>query len=217
MKVNRDTLSLISAYLATRANSMRIELQYPYGVPPIVDDYQDYSIRLLREYSTQEVISTRTDMEGAYSHGLLGEDVLIGLSDTGIDVNSCFFYDSKHEVRYDSNAEDTNHRKIALYIPYSNNAEDGGNAHGTHVAGTLAGETEEDSSLSAYNGIAYRSRLVFFDIGTGTGQDTKLETPRRIVNLIDAVYSAGALVHSASWGSYTNSYTYDTACIDNYM
>ena len=132
-------------------------------------------------------------------------------------VNSCFFYDPDHPVRFNSEEEDTKHRKIALYIPFSNNKEDGSEAHGTHVAGTLAGMVEGDNDLSPYDGIAYKSRIVFFDIGSGSGQEATLETPRRITYLIDAIYSAGANVHSASWGSFSEVYSFDTSSIDNYV
>lgn len=206
-----------AAYLATRPNSMRIELQHAYSLPPHMENYQEATVRSLRDYSSQEIMSTRQELESAYAHGLFGEDMLIGLSDTGIDVNSCFFYDPDHPVRFNSEEEDTKHRKIALYIPFSNNKEDGSEAHGTHVAGTLAGMVEGDNDLSPYDGIAYKSRIVFFDIGSGSGQETTLKTPRRITYLIDAIYSAGANVHSASWGSFSEVYSFDTSSIDNYV
>ena len=68
-------------------------------------------------------------------------------------------------------------------------------------------------------GIAYKARLVFEDIGEGegSGENTKLRIPRQIVNLIDLVYSCGAKIHSASWGTYINAYTSDTASIDQFM
>ena len=68
-------------------------------------------------------------------------------------------------------------------------------------------------------GIAYKARLVFEDIGEGGGnsENTKLRIPRQIVNLIDLVYSCGAKIHSASWGTYINAYTSDTASIDQFM
>ena len=196
---------------------MRIEHRHSYSLPPHMEEYEGATFRFLRDYSSQEIMSTRKELESVYAHGLSGENMLIGLSDTGIDVNSCFFYDPDHSIRYRSDESDTNHRKIALYIPYSNDKEDGSDAHGTHVAGTLAGQTESDNDLSPYDGIAYKSRIVFFDIGSGSGQESTLETPRRIAYLIDAVYSAGAMVHSASWGSFSELYSFDTSSIDNYV
>ena len=65
-----------------------------------MEKYQESTIRSLREYSSQEIMSTRKELETAYKHGLSGEDMLIGLSDTGIDVNSCFFYDPDHSIRF---------------------------------------------------------------------------------------------------------------------
>ena len=132
-------------------------------------------------------------------------------------MNSCFFHDASHAVRYDAKHNDTAHRKVFLYNAYADDKEEGANAHGTHVAGTLVGEALTESILSQYNGIAYKARLVFFDIGKGSGSKAKLETPRRIVSIVETVYSQGARIHSASWGAFSSSYTTDTASIDNFM
>ena len=51
-----------------------------------------------------------------------------------------YFFDPDHPVRFRNDQPDTLHRKIRLYLPYANDREDMVNAHGTHVAGTLAGE-----------------------------------------------------------------------------
>lgn len=146
-----------------------------------------------------------------------GEDRLIGLSDTGVDQNSCFFHDAHHAVRYDVGANDTRHRKIFMYNDYADNTEGDVDAHGTHVAGTLVGEVLNNAALSQYDGIAYKARLVFFDIGKGSGSTSRLSTPRRIVTIVDSVYNQGARIHSASWGALSHAYTTDVASIDSFV
>lgn len=174
------------AFLARKKNVIRIDLQSRYLLPR---DYQPSSDhRRLREYTHQEIMSTREEVQSFYNHGIHGENRLIGLSDTGIDVQNCFFWDEEHAVRYDSAMNDTQHRKIFLYHPFSNDREDGNDSHGTHVAGTLVGEVSSESPFSLYNGIAYKARLTFIDIGSGEGQDSQLHTPRRIVKLIESLY-----------------------------
>lgn len=58
---------------------------------------------------------------------------------------------------------------------------------------------------------------MFEDIGEGEGEEAKLHTPRQVVNLIETIYACGANIHSASWGTYSNAYTSDTAAIDQFM
>ena len=50
------------------------------------------------------------------------------------------------------------------------------------------------NSYSKYNGIAYKARLAFIDIGSGKGKNTQLETPRKIVQLIDLLYDRMILI-----------------------
>lgn len=175
------------AFLARKKTVIRVDLQSHYLLPRDYEPSSDH--RQLRDYSYQEVMSTREEVQSFYNHGIHGENRLIGLSDTGIDIHSCFFLDEEHAVRYDSAMNDTQHRKISLYLPFSNDREDGNDSHGTHVAGTLVGEVSSESPLSVYNGIAYKARLSFIDIGSGEGQDTQLQTPRRIVKLIESLYT----------------------------
>jgi subtilisin family serine protease len=61
---------------------------------------------------------------------LTGQNQVIGIADTGIDTNHCFFYDSEVPVEY--NVTMTDHRKLVLYYAYADetDSEDG---HGTHV------------------------------------------------------------------------------------
>ena len=52
-----------------------------------------------------------------------GKNIVIGVGDTGLDVQSTFFYDAQHSVRYNTKKLDPNHRKVALYVPFANKKE----------------------------------------------------------------------------------------------
>ena len=83
-------------------------------------------------------------------HNLHGENIIIGVGDTGIDTKSTFFYDKDHPVAYREERLDPDHRKIALYIPYADSVETSTAGHGTHVCGTIAGKAN-NAGRSEYN------------------------------------------------------------------
>lgn len=80
------------------------------------------------------------------SIGIRGEGEVIGVVDTGIDVQSCFFSDNNHDVPYvlvGSNTPTTlptslpgSHRKIAAYYYQTTTDKfEDCTGHGTHTAG----------------------------------------------------------------------------------
>ena len=79
-----------------------------------------------------------------------GQNVLVGVGDSGIDVKSTFYYDPSHSVKYAKSGLDSNHRKIALYYPFIDSTEASTGGHGTHVCGTLAGKAH-DEDVSEYD------------------------------------------------------------------
>ena len=160
--MNATDISLVIAYFASRSTVLHIDQRLDYSFPPFLhppssstsstSSTSSYPTRLLRDYNTQEIMSTRDELRSLYEHNIHGENQLVGLSDTGIDIYSCFFHDPEHSVRYSATQPDTGHRKIYYYIPYCNDKEEAVNAHGTHVAGTLVGESNHDNSeASLYN------------------------------------------------------------------
>ena len=61
----------------------------------------------------------------------------MGVADTGIDFDSCYFRDDSRAVPI--NTVDSSHRKIVRYTTFSStDALDVANGHGTHVAGGMA-------------------------------------------------------------------------------
>ena len=108
--------------------------------------------------------------------GLDGKGQIVGVSDTGIDENSCFFRDPTGGKVIKSSIDDPkidhNNRKIVEYITYSDNYGDVTAGHGTHVCGSIAGSCLQDDhtpseNVKQYHGIAPGAKIAFFDIMGG--------------------------------------------------
>lgn len=140
---------------------------------------------------------------------LTGQDEIIGISDTGIDITSCYFYDPDNPMLY--NILNPSHRKISYYRTYIDSTDSFG--HGTSVAGIAAGECYYpidniiEKKRKEYDSVASKSKIAFFDI---SGTDNVLRIPSDInENLLKVLYSAGSRIISLSWGSSSNRYTID--------
>lgn len=136
--------------------------------------------------------------------GLNGENEILGVSDTGLDVNSCYYYDENVPFIY--NEVNLDHRKVIYYNTYVNGIDEDG--HGTLVAGAAAGKClDPTSAKSRFNGMAPDSKIAFFDIGD---HYSYLTVPSDLyTGLFSVLYSAGAKIQSMSWGASSNSYTAD--------
>jgi subtilisin family serine protease len=133
-----------------------------------------------------------------WAAGLTGRGQVIGLGDTGLDLQSCFFSDLAPNGTF--MPPGPWHRKVLAYNSAFGDAVDG-NGHGTHVAGTLAGSAQQGSP---WEGLAKGARLVVHDLGIGaTGQ---LHLPDDLSLYYSFAYRLGARVHSDSWGGSTPSY-----------
>ncbi len=84
--------------------------------------------------------SNQTNMTPVYSHGIHGENQVVGVMDGKIDQNHCAFANGK----------------ILFY-----NTSAGTDSHGTHTSCTAAGN---NASLPDLRGIAYEAHIVFDDI-----------------------------------------------------
>jgi len=144
------------------------------------------------------------------SYSLNGLNQIIGICDTGIDMNSCFFRDeiNGHTIPspMDKPVTYDYFRKIVQYINYSGSDGDMANGHGSHVSGSVAGNCiASDSSYNVnnvYNGMASASKIAFFDIGVNNN-DHDLKIPFYLEDIYAATYSSGARIHSNSWGGGT--------------
>eukprot|EP00587_Corethron_hystrix_P001007 CAMPEP_0113305364 /NCGR_PEP_ID=MMETSP0010_2-20120614/5019_1 /TAXON_ID=216773 ORGANISM="Corethron hystrix, Strain 308" /NCGR_SAMPLE_ID=MMETSP0010_2 /ASSEMBLY_ACC=CAM_ASM_000155 /LENGTH=951 /DNA_ID=CAMNT_0000159765 /DNA_START=136 /DNA_END=2988 /DNA_ORIENTATION=- /assembly_acc=CAM_ASM_000155 len=140
-----------------------------------------------------------------YDAGIDGAGQVAQVSDTGVSVNSCYFFDPKGEVPRDrSGAVQSNLRKIVQY--YGKYDKDDTNGHGTHCAGTVAGSlcTGDGCTINTKaDGMAPGAKIAFYDIHhMGSGG----LYPDDASVMFKIGMDAGAYVHSASWGSAGNNY-----------
>ncbi|CEO95872.1 hypothetical protein PBRA_004585 [Plasmodiophora brassicae] len=159
-----------------------------------------------------------------WDNSLNGEQQIIGVSDTGIDMNHCFFSDGAHSPPFvafhnDATAADfppdsLNRRKVVQYVTFADSSDDN-EGHGTHVSGTAAGYPESSVNLySEFVGMAPQAKVAFFDIGRRNGQ---LVLPDDLTQMLQWAYVAGARIHSNSWGTTTSEYTATALDMDRFM
>ncbi|MDR0136155.1 S8 family serine peptidase [Metabacillus idriensis] len=132
--------------------------------------------------------------------GLSGAGQTVAVADTGLDTG-----------RNDASMHEAFHGgKIkALYaLGRTNNSSDP-NGHGTHVAGSVLGDAQ-------FKGMAPKAGLVFqsiMDAGGGLGG-----LPSNLNTLFSQAYSAGARVHTNSWGApVAGAYTSESKQVDEYV
>jgi subtilisin family serine protease len=134
------------------------------------------------------------------SYGLYGQGQVVAVADTGLDTG-----------RNDSSMHEAFRGKItALYaLGRSNNSNDP-NGHGTHVAGSVLGNGATNK------GMAPQANLVFQSIMDSSGGLGGL--PSNLSTLFSQAYTAGARIHTNSWGAAVNgAYTTDSRNVDDYV
>ncbi len=150
--------------------------------------------------------------------GLDGTGQVVGVLDTGLDMSNCYFSDPDNAMKF--NTLNSNHRKVIYYNDYADGTDDGG-GHGSHVAGSVAGNSSKTyGDFVKYNGMAYEAKIAFFDIGNTAQGEGAIDVPSNLKTDAFDVLSAeaGAYVITNSWGSagvnYYNSYCKQS---DSYM
>lgn len=131
-----------------------------------------------------------------WQSGLDGSGQIVAVADTGIDTgknDSSLHPDFQGQI------------KQIYTLGRPGDASDT-NGHGTHVAGSIAGNGA--ASNGQYKGMAYKSKLVFQSVLDSQGGLGGL--PSDLTQLFNQAYQAGARIHSNSWGSDANG-AYDDA------
>jgi hypothetical protein len=173
----------------------------------------------LNAYARGITQAANVDKKPIWDAGLHGENLVIGVGDSGLDYMSNYFYDPDVAVSVAIGGTFTSdkHRKISQYVAYADNKAGTAKDHGSHVQGSIAGEALAGSSApTAYNGMAYKARLAFFDIGK-TGASYLDVPPSIYSDLFPPSYSRGARLHSNSWGAASNTYNLNARDVDKYM
>lgn len=129
-----------------------------------------------------------------HSKGLKGQNEIIALIDTGIDMNHCLFRDDNNPPPF--NQTNFNHRKVIRYEALGDSS-DVTAGHGTHVAGTLAGKANcLNCSAAMYNGQAPEAKLLFYDLAKGNSVITEPDFEL----ILPQFEEFGISVSSNSWG-----------------
>jgi hypothetical protein len=144
----------------------------------------------MRNNSTRWIIQTNVNGSTTlYDNGLHGEGQILGHMDGRINVNHCSFKDPEGDP------PGPDHRKIVAY-----NAPLGSEFHGTHTAGTAAGD---NGVMNDTRGMAYLAKIAFDDIPNFN--------EGAFYNSLVQHEGQGARVHTNSWGN-DGTTQYDGMC-----
>ena len=157
-----------------------------------------------------------------HDRGIYGEGQVVGILDTGIDPDMCYFRDGSlglpaTNACNGATAVDSAQRKVlAVDFLWSNDCSGGISSsdwdnqnHGTHVAGTVAGDNLANPlAHDAGDGMAPGARLVIQDGGFATdncGDLPGIGCPVvDLVPIFQQAYDQGARIHTNSWGDREN-------------
>jgi subtilase family protein len=175
-----------------------------------------------------------------FDHGIHGEGQVVAIIDTGIDADMCYFRDTALGLPPTNQCNggtvvNTNQRKI-LAVDFLAKSECRGGItntewdtqnHGTHVAGTVAGDNFAHLiTHDTADGMAPGAKLVIQDAGFKT--DNCGDLPGIGCPVVDLkplflqAYTQGARLHTNSWGdnengAVQNNYTAASQDVDQFM
>eukprot|EP01100_Stratorugosa_tubuloviscum_P007755 TRINITY_DN319_c2_g1_i2.p1 TRINITY_DN319_c2_g1~~TRINITY_DN319_c2_g1_i2.p1 ORF type:complete len:907 (-),score=428.56 TRINITY_DN319_c2_g1_i2:77-2740(-) len=188
---------------------------------------QKLQVKLLNKQASWIMQSNTTSNFAIYNNNLHGEGQIVGCADTGIDFDNCLFNDPEQSVSMDGTPNMAHRKIVGMKLRPEAIEGDVINGHGTHVAGSIAGEALfSDSQSQTYaaqgNGMAYKAKLAFLSIGRN---DSSLDVPATLDDgeFFQFAYDLGARIHSNSWGcgslipQICNRYDSNAVDVDTYM
>src|SRR6185295_11022547 len=175
-----------------------------------------------------------------FSQGIFGEGQTVGIIDTGIDADLCWFRDTSLGLPpinacNGGTTVNTNQRKVIAvdFLTSSECAGGIGNTewdtqdHGSHVAGTVAGDNFSHLlTHDTADGMAPGAKLVIQDAGFQTdncGDLPGIGCPVVDLNpIFQQAYTQGARLHTNSWGdnenaAVQNNYSAGSQDVDEFM
>jgi len=194
-------------------------------------------IRLQNSDSVWRCQSGHPAATPVFDPGLHGEGQVIGIMDTGIDIDHCQFADGVVGLPALNDdlgtAVNPFHRKVLAVDfywqldwpePGPGSWDDQG--HGSHVAGSAAGDDGADGRHQGSDGTSPAARLVIQDGGAAI--DDCADLPglgcplRPLEPVLQQAYAQGARLHVNSWGDEENfrpfgRYTERTADVDRFI
>jgi Subtilase family len=175
-----------------------------------------------------------------FDHGIFGEGQTVAILDTGLDADSCYFRDPDRglpptNVCDGGTAVDTEQRKVlAVDFLWRHDCAHGIRrnewdtfGHGTHVAGTVAGDNFAHVLVHDHaDGMAPGAKLVIQD--AGVHPDPCADLPGIGCPVVDLkplfqqAYDQGARIHTNSWGdneeaAVQNDYTAASQDVDQFQ
>ena len=234
MRIDTDTLDnliKITLELAKNPNVLFVERVLEFG------PFNKWSPSIVLEGNqldwyrkSQEPLNWNKNLEG--------QGQIVGLADTGLDRESCFFKESLNGSKGVDpvvtwrqggplggkyvNPGALNNRKVIQYVDPAD-ATDEKNGHGSHTSGSVAGALPpggEESTLFPFRGLAPKAKLAFFDVSDESNAQAGggFKIPDDVQNdLLKWAYEAGARIHSDSWGSVGSGYSAITADFDEFV
>ncbi len=175
-----DGITINSNFVPNRSNVFTVSsscsdisnvISFLSEIPQVVWVEEQLEKVLFNRWATGICQSTDQGSTPIFDLNITGAGIVIGIADTGLDMNHCSFYDPDVAAPYDT--VNTAHRKVIYYDTYVDNIDgtsgnnDDGNGHGTHVCGSAAGKSYLDyGDYKKYDGNAHDAKIAFFDIGT---------------------------------------------------
>ncbi|RLN88084.1 hypothetical protein BBJ28_00023894, partial [Nothophytophthora sp. Chile5] len=161
-------------------------------------------------------------VESAQDAGIRGNDVVVGITDTGLYLYHDQFDQDERQIFSDPVLSA---RKVVMYSAWADATDQSESVtcgHGTHVSGILAGSSF--SKQHADLGIADRAQIAFMDIGAQskscagqTGCAVTLATPADAGGLLQKQMDAGASIFSFSWGTPGSDYSSQARDLDQFI
>ncbi|MCB1049479.1 MAG: S8 family serine peptidase [Acidobacteria bacterium] len=156
-----------------------------------------------------------------HDQGILGQNQIVAVMDTGLDADHCMFFDSTNGLP--NGTLNLSQRKVVAYMDLGMEGNWDSQGHGTHVAGSIAGDNIPYDQHNNFDGMAPSAKLIIQDGGYMIDDFADLPfLPADYYNdLFLPTYTMGARIHSNSWGAHenfgTNNYTVECQMCDQFI